>query len=45
MDDLPLEEHIEAAQAHSTQFPIIMTYGFFVNTKEFCKILRAQRSA
>jgi len=45
MDNLLLKEHIEAAQAHSTQFPIILTYGLFVNIKEFGKFLRAQSSA
>jgi hypothetical protein len=43
MDYLLLEEHVEAAQAHSTQFPIILAYSLLVNTKEFGEILGAKR--
>jgi hypothetical protein len=45
MDNLLLEEHVEASQAHSTQFLIVLTNRFFVNTQEFCKFLRAKRPA
>jgi hypothetical protein len=45
MDNLLLEEHVEASQAHSTQFLIVLTNGLLVNTQEFCKFLGAERPA
>jgi len=45
MDYLLLEEHIEASQAYSIYFPIILPDGFFVNSQIFCHLVGAQGPA